>query len=97
MLGTGLLFKQRMDFPVRSPDECGNFKKALMKSARTGPAALTMMIHQALRKVIAVPWKATAMTAPVPMLMCGKVTRKNLIDDSPYSEKRKLKIFHFPY
>ena len=34
---------------------------------------------------------------PLPMLMCGKVTRKNLIDDSPYSEKRKLKIFHFPY
>ena len=31
------------------------------------------------------------------MLMCGKVTHKNLIDGSPYSEKRKLKIFHFPY
>ena len=30
------------------------------------------------------------------MLMCGKVTHKNLIDGSPYSEKRKLKIFHFP-
>ena len=31
------------------------------------------------------------------MLMCGKVTHKNLIDGSHYSEKRKLKIFHFPY
>ena len=31
------------------------------------------------------------------MLMCGKVTHKNLIDGSPDSEKRKLKIFHFPY
>ena len=29
--------------------------------------------------------------------MCGKVTHKNLIDGSPYSEKRKLKIFHFLY
>ena len=34
---------------------------------------------------------------PGSMLMCGKVTHKNLIDGSPYSEKRKLKIFHFPY
>lgn len=29
--------------------------------------------------------------------MYGKVTHKNLIDGSPYSEKRKLKIFHFSY
>ena len=37
------------------------------------------------------------MTIQEPMFMCGKVTHKNLIDGSPYSEKRKLKIFHFPY
>ena len=87
MLGTGLLIKQRMDFPVRSPDECGNFKEALIQSARTGPATLTMMIHRALRKVTAVPWKAAATITPVPMLMCGKVSHMNLIDGSPYSEK----------
>ena len=38
-----------------------------------------------------------ARTTPALMLMYGKVTHENLIDGSPYSEKRKLKIFHFPY
>ena len=28
-------------------------------------------------------WRATAMITPVPMLMCGKVTHKNLIDNRP--------------
>ena len=28
-------------------------------------------------------WKVTATTTPAPMLMCGKVTHKNLIDNSP--------------
>lgn len=67
MLETGLLIKQRMDFPVRSPDECGNFKEALIQSARTGPATLTMMIHRALRKVTAVPWASQPGVLLLPM------------------------------
>ena len=32
-------------------------------------------------------WKVTATTTPALMLMCGKVTHKNLIDSLHYSEK----------
>ena len=32
-------------------------------------------------------WKDTATIIPVQMLMCGKVTHKNLIDSLHYSEK----------
>ena len=32
-------------------------------------------------------WKVTAGTTPARMLMCGKVTHKNLIDSLHYSEK----------
>ena len=32
-------------------------------------------------------WKVTVTTTPAPMLMCGKVTHKNLIDSLHYSEK----------
>ena len=32
-------------------------------------------------------WRAMARTTPALMLMCGKVTHKNLIDSLHYSEK----------
>ena len=37
--------------------------------------------------VLSTSWKATATTTPAPMLMCGKVTHKNLIDSSPLFRK----------
>ena len=55
----------------------------------------SMFFRRLLRRLAAVLafgassifWKATAMIIRAQMLMCGKVTHKNLIDSLHYSEK----------
>ena len=37
--------------------------------------------------VLSICWRVMVTTTPAPMLMCGKVTHKNLIDSLHYSEK----------
>ena len=66
------------------PPETGHFLNRQLPFFRL---SLSLWVLVLVSGVSSTCWKVMAMTTLAPMFMCGKVTHKNLIDGSPYSEK----------